>query len=383
MPAASILAREGTAMAPAWSLLGRLFEGMGALRVVWREEFSKLVRRAVGARRVPPAELPYKVDERRFKPFSARDTIFARARREPKLASLREMLAKNRAKNILKGVPGYTFADYGLSEAARVYCGSHRMAIGRRSRPRREVTRNVDPGLLTSVVKRAAFLFGADLVGVAEPDPRWFYVESAPRLAAYSRVIVLAFEMEKPLVDTANEGPYAAEVAWGYSRMSITAASLACFLQTLGFEAEPQGNESALSIPLAIMAGLGEQGRSGLLLTPEFGPRVRLAKVFTTAPLVPDGPIRFGVWEFCPNCSACARACIVKAIPEEGPCWDGPTPSEQKGVFKWHVNHERCYEGWAKFGRGCGLCIKACPFGGRLWEEQRRRALERALSAAR
>lgn len=43
-------------------------------------------------------------------------------------------------------------------------------------------------------------------------------------------------------------------------------------------------NDISLSIPLAIEAGLGELGRNGLLITKDFGPCVRLCKIFTTCP---------------------------------------------------------------------------------------------------
>lgn len=33
-------------------------------------------------------------------------------------------------------------------------------------------------------------------------------------------------------------------------------------------------NDTALAIPYALKAGLGEYGRHGLVITPEFGPRV-------------------------------------------------------------------------------------------------------------
>ena len=36
-----------------------------------------------------------------------------------------------------------------------------------------------------------------------------------------------------------------------------------------------------------------------MLITPEFGPRVRIAKIFTDFPLSPDQPILFGVRSFC------------------------------------------------------------------------------------
>ena len=42
-------------------------------------------------------------------------------------------------------------------------------------------------------------------------------------------------------------------------------------------------------------AGLGEYGRLGLLITPEFGPRVRIGKIFTDLPLSHDEPRSFVV----------------------------------------------------------------------------------------
>jgi len=66
--------------------------------------------------------------------------------------------------------------------------------------------------------------------------------------------------------------------------MAFVATSLAEFIRLLGHDAIPAGNDMALSIPLAVDAGLGELGRNGLLITKEFGPRLRLCKVFTNLP---------------------------------------------------------------------------------------------------
>lgn len=74
------------------------------------------------------------------------------------------------------------------------------------------------------------------------------------------------------------------------------------YLRNLGYEAIPSMNDTALAIPYAIKAGLGEYGRHGLLITPEFGPRLRLGKIFTNMPLAHDTPIKFGVKEFCGAC---------------------------------------------------------------------------------
>ena len=80
-----------------------------------------------------------------------------------------------------------------------------------------------------------------------------------------------------------------------YSDMAIVSSSLAEFIRELGYKAMPLGNEMALSIPMAVDAGLGELGRNGLLITEKFGPRVRICKVITSLPLVPDKPVDLGV----------------------------------------------------------------------------------------
>jgi epoxyqueuosine reductase QueG len=88
--------------------------------------------------------------------------------------------------------------------------------------------------------------------------------------------------------------------------MGFIAPSMARFIQELGYHAMPSGNDTALSIPMAVDAGLGELGRNGILITPKYGPRVRLCKVFTDLPLVHDKPVDLGVQAFCEICKKCA-----------------------------------------------------------------------------
>ena len=49
-------------------------------------------------------------------------------------------------------------------------------------------------------------------------------------------------------------------------------------------------NDTGLVIPYAIKAGLGEYARNQMVITPEFGPRVRFSKIFTNAPFHNDAP---------------------------------------------------------------------------------------------
>jgi reductive dehalogenase len=110
---------------------------------------------------------------------------------------------------------------------------------------------------------------------------------------------------------------------------------------------------------MAIDAGLGQLGRMGLLLTPKYGPRVRLAKVITDMPLVPDAPIDFGVTEFCENCMLCAEHCPSSAVTKGSFTWKGKSPSNNNGTYKWYTEPEKCYD---FNGFSCSNCKRVCPF---------------------
>ena len=118
----------------------------------------------------------------------------------------------------------------------------------------------------------------------------------------------------------------------------------------------------SLAIPYAIKAGLGEYSRLGLLITKEFGPRVRLGKIFTDLPLATDAPIRFGVKEFCDICRRCSDACPVKAISDREPTTEVYNESNLRGVRKWSIDGERCFSYWVKQNSDCAICVRVCPY---------------------
>lgn len=62
-------------------------------------------------------------------------------------------------------------------------------------------------------------------------------------------------------------------------------------------------------------AGLGYIGRNNLLVTPEFGPRVRLAAVITDGDLEPRSR---SIELNCGTCAICIEKCPAKAISQEG-----------------------------------------------------------------
>ncbi len=157
--------------------------------------------------------------------------------------------------------------------------------------------------------------------------------------------------------------PAAAATGVGYSKMAFILALMGGFIRNLGYDALQCGNDTALSIPLAIDAGLGELGRNGLLITPQYGPRVRLCKILTDLPLEPDNPIEFGVKKFCRKCKLCAERCEAGAISmNDEPSFEVACRSNNPGALKWYVDAERCYLYWCKNSIDCSTCIKVCPY---------------------
>jgi len=149
-------------------------------------------------------------------------------------------------------------------------------------------------------------------------------------------------------------------------KMAFIISCVGEFIRNLGYRAIQCGNDTALSIPLAIDAGLGALGRHGLLITPEFGPRVRICKVFTDIPFVSDMPnIKFieKVDKFCGKCLKCAEACETEAISKKkGSYFHGFNISNNSGVNKYYIDGEKCFEFWIENSSDCGNCIAACPF---------------------
>jgi len=230
--------------------------------------------------------------------------------------------------------------------------------------------------VMSQRVKEAARFYGADLVGITEINPLWVYShyfvretgEYGPLEIPYRYAIMIGLEMDLEGIRKSPKWGASAATAMIYSKMGEVTSKLAKYIRVLGYEAVPSGNDTTQNIPLAIDAGLGELGRLGLLLTPEYGPRQRLCKVLTNLPLVPDQPIDFGMQRFCEWCMACAHACPAQAIPKGERSLERTSISNRPGVLRWHVNVGNCYLFWRQNGGvDCSNCIAACP-----WSQQSR-----------
>jgi reductive dehalogenase len=238
------------------------------------------------------------------------------------------------------------------------------------------------------IVKKAAKLYGADLVGIAPYDERWVYetdvyapINIATQQLDYEgfnperkiefgfkpkSVIVMAIEMDYESFKTSPSMITHAAVGVGYTQQMAVSFSLAYFLRDLGYNALHSGNCRGPSVPSAIAAGLGEGSRMGMIITEEFGPRVRLCKVYTDMELAYDRPKTFGVKEFCEVCMKCADNCPSKAIsrvpkttdPENKPLNRCNNP----GVDKWYNDGQKCITFWTDNYKGCSNCVAVCPY---------------------
>jgi epoxyqueuosine reductase len=230
-----------------------------------------------------------------------------------------------------------------------------------------------DPHEMSRIIKKAAVFLGASDVGICRVDPRWIYShrfhpykkEHTPIegiAEEFEHAIVMLHEMNYQLIRTSPTYGEFSATGRGYSEMAYVASSVAHFIRALGYKAVPCGNDTALSIPLAIDAGLGELGRNGLLISRKSGPRVRISKVFTDLPLIQDSPIEIGAREMCDVCGKCAEFCPGQAISKESPTLEGPTISNNSGLYKWYINPEKCFRFWSKNRGSCGNCIRVCVF---------------------
>lgn len=250
-----------------------------------------------------------------------------------------------------------------------------------------------DTTAMSNEIKRVASFFGADLCGVTDMDERWLYasrvdtrdLSEAPNELpeGMTSVIVLGHEMDAELVATYPSALAGAATGREYSHEASVVMQLAAYIRNLGFEAVASMNDTGLVIPSAIKAGLGEYARNQLVITPEFGPRLRFSKIFTNMPLAHDVPEPKGVKAFCDICTKCADACPVKALPFGTPEVGGTNVSAIKGVKKWTSNAEKCFSFWSKMSTDCAICMRVCPFNRKFDRWQHRLWLKLALSRFR
>jgi len=252
------------------------------------------------------------------------------------------------------------------------------------------------PKEASQIVRKAAKLFGADQVGFTELDRRWVYshyfdsetekdypikfsdepgyeqyddpirLEDGTRVIPkeMSNVVVLLHEWGKDVDGTDHAPTLLTEglSTLAYARMAPTLWMLAEFIRGLGYNAIPAANDTALSIPLAVDAGLGQVGRHGLLINPKVGARCRISKIITDLPLEALGVVDSGITEFCNACLKCVPKCGTQAITTGERGFEPVDESNASGVFTWKVDAKKCMTFQNRVGSTCSTCVRRCAW---------------------
>lgn len=181
---------------------------------------------------------------------------------------------------------------------------------------------------LTAEVKDVARANGAALVGVAAVESIPLSTPPLPvtKLMPEARTVVV---FAIPMLRGSIESPsiYSAMISTHaiYKEEEILALRVGRLLEEQGYRAalvvaaspiemsrETKGLLGDISLRhAAVGAGLGTIGKSRLLLTAKWGPRVRLGAVVTDAPLAADKPV---LERMCDDCDLCVQSCPAQAL---------------------------------------------------------------------
>lgn len=228
--------------------------------------------------------------------------------------------------------------------------------------------------LTAEKVKQAAKAMGADLCAIGAPD-RWegAPIQMDPRfiMPEAKSIIAFGFRVMRGSLRGIEEGTFFSNYSsMGYGGLNwlyipMTMINLAKFIEDYGYEAIPLGHlspwraidnfgnlsargtravEPGKPVPdvmvhlriAGFLCGLGEIGWSKMFLTPQFGPRQRLAVMLTEAELEPD-PIMEPY--LCDRCMMCAQECPDDCIPTDRSVRVNLAGHE----VEWaDIDHQRC-----------------------------------------
>jgi epoxyqueuosine reductase len=234
----------------------------------------------------------------------------------------------------------------------------------------------------TTAIKDLA-LTSADLVGIAPADrlagaPAGHRPEDV--LPGARSVIVVGFQWIQALIDQlpASRPFYTRYMGVMRDVCDRLTYQISAALQKQGYRAFPIPNSDPydtqklvgiLSLKhAAVAAGLGQFGLNNLLITPQFGPRLRFGAVVTNAGLDPDPLCASNLCVlYQPIChQACIRLCPAQALPghdQLDPTFKSAGIAIDKAACNAYQEGVLGKPGQPSLANRCGMCIHNCPIG--------------------
>ncbi len=196
----------------------------------------------------------------------------------------------------------------------------------------------------------------------------------------YRYAVVVGKKLDDAIIDGIEDGPtivYYELYNSANDELNLITSKISRFLEQNGIpcvrirstvqeEDVPEGFNKTLRMNFshkmaATRAGLGWIGKTDLLISEKFGPRIRLATVLTNHPFENLGvPI---TESHCGNCDVCVEICPGHAA--NGKLWNVSLDRDQfYDAFKCHdACRKLSMERLDKKISLCGMCVSVCPYG--------------------
>lgn len=199
------------------------------------------------------------------------------------------------------------------------------------------------------------------VVGYTHVDPSYIFID---KKIMYKNAIVVLMEMKHDIIKTAPSKAVGKEIFRTYYELGVAVNKITEFLISRGYKAHagPALGGDVNYPLLAQKAGLGMIGKNGMLITPEFGPSVRIAAIYTDIENLSINDNNEHKWinDFCKGCGKCARKCPANAIYMDTQVLDDGTEK--------HIDYKKCAIPFSN-QYGCTVCVKECVFFSNKYED--------------
>ena len=303
-----------------------------------------------------------------------------------------EVGKKNELQRMLDNVDGYTLKDQALSAAHGAFKPESRsfIRIATKTPEERGVPKwTGTPEEASRIIRAAMRHFGAGTVAFLElddntrklvygydPDGKELVFTDDPVASetetqrfipnSCKYVIVYTMQMSQESMRRSPTITGSQTTTLAYRRLEEVQRSTQDFLTGLGYQGLGESSTNALGIAPAfgVLAGLGEMSRLNRLISPEYGPMMRVSKILTDLPVATDKPIDAGIMEFCKHCKKCAEACPSEALSfDDEPTWEVRGGWNNPGHKAYFEDATKCMTYWREVaGSNCGICFSVCPF---------------------